>query len=538
MGLTAKAALIQEIKRLLQPQDRCVNCAARIVVYARGDDDKPYAAYSYLKVYGGIYDRVTKRYVRDEQGRLVLPPPGEVKEIDCHPGQVRFLTVRRKKFRRIVMVGATGSGKTEAMVRRRWLLCLENPNTKRGLTAPTNSQRRTVWDKFLEFGKARGWVDEDGASESKKQIRTVNGCTVDVLATQRQSKDKGHPTQGKDWDDCGADESSSMDDSAHVDLWDRGRNSPSYGVDEATSLDDYPSFLMRLESYKAQPEHYCIIKCFGDDNPWTPRAFLEAKIAEYGGRDSRLAKRRIFLEDIPPDRLVYPRFVLATHVKRVPKEAKDITERVTREVLGTSYQYVMGQDFGVLTTVTVVLKCFELPGKRRAWWVLDEITSRNEYSDRHARLIKSRYPDPEDYVVIADPHFNTREGSDKSDYTMFRNEGLTIMRAAGDTAVAKKHITVKHRIAMVNGLFDDGKAQPSLYLDADGDMRPKCRELAKAFLSLQYNDQGKPEPERKDHYDMTHWPDALGYGLYRFERFRGGDVEVLKSKPWYAEGTA
>ena len=394
-----------------------------------------------------------------------------------------------------------------------------------------------MWDKFVEFGKARGWID--GEADSKKQIRTANGCVVDVLATQRQSREKGHPTQGKDWDDCGADVSSSMDDSAHVDLWDRGRNSPDYTVDEATSLDDYPSFLLRLEAMRAQPEHYLIIKCYGEDNPWTPSSFLEAKIAEYGGPESRMTRRRIRLEEVPPDRLVYPRFSLARHVQRLPKGAIDITQRVTLEVLGTAYQYVMGQDFGVLTTATVVLKCYSLPGRTkgdRAWWAVNEITSRNEYSDRHARLIKAQYPEVSSYAVIADPHFNVRESADKSDYTQFRNEGLTIMRAAGDTTVAKKHITVKHRLAMVNALFMDGKDEPHLYLDCDGDMRPTCQQLAKALVSLQYNDHGDQQPERKDKYDMTHWPDAVGYGLYRFERFRGSSTlePLAQQKPWYA----
>ena len=88
---------MQEIRRHLNPDDRYVNCTARLVVYVRGDDDRPRPFLSYLKIYGGVYDRVAKRYVRDEAGELVMPKPGDVHEIDCHPGQVQYLTLHRKK---------------------------------------------------------------------------------------------------------------------------------------------------------------------------------------------------------------------------------------------------------------------------------------------------------------------------------------------------------------------------------------------------------------------------------------------------------
>jgi hypothetical protein len=38
---------------------------------------------------------------------------------------------------------------------------------------------------------------------------------------------------------------------------------------------------------------------------------------------------------------------------------------------------------------------------------------------------------------------------------------------------------------------------------------------------MAYDDFGNAESVRKDYSDPTHWPAALGYGLFRFERLRG-----------------
>ena len=121
----------------------------------------------------------------------------------------------------------------------------------------------------------------------------------------------------------------------------------------------------------------------------------------------------------------------------------------------------------------------------------------------------------DDCIVIADPHFNSKE-ADKSDYHKFREVGWKLYPSVHGK------IPVKHRISMMNSLFKDAKGTRRLFLHCDGNKRPACQKLAEALMSHQYDHAGRPQPARKDRRDVTHWPDAVGYGLFPFERIRGG----------------
>ena len=211
---------------------------------------------------------------------------------------------------------------------------------------------------------------------------------------------------------------------------------------------------------------------------------------------------------------------------------RDITASVIRERYGdkAGRQYLIGQDFGALVTCSVVLKCFAGPGgmKDRQWWVIDEITSYGEYSDKHARKLRQKY-DPAEVLVVADPAINTKDG-DRSDYTLFRNEGIDIVRAADPTRLTKRA-----RIAMVNSLLEDATGARRLFIDADGGGSPLAPKLVHALRAQEYDDQGNPETGRKNYSDTTHWPCALGYGLYPFESIRAierPESPVPIKPPW------
>ena len=503
--------LRERLDRLLRLDGRFVDCAARLAVYERGPDGRAVKAHLRPTVFGGVYDRHRRCYVYGEETmpggmvRRYLHLPETIYEIPCHAQQLVLLEHKRPGVMRVVALGAMGAGKSEAIVARALINCLKRPNTNGGLVAPISNQRTTVWDKFIKLAGPMGLVAD--VSHSRKQIRLVNGCVIDVLSAKRQTKDRGSPMQGKSWDWCCIDESSSVDDESHAEIAARGRsNAERYVIYEATTNDDFSHFVLRLERMKLQPARYEILKFYGHGNPWVPLEQWERLKSEIPSE--REYRRKVLLEDAPRERLVYPRFFVATHLRPRPAAGEDITRKVTEDVLGRPYSFVMAQDFGALVTTTVVLKRYV-----EGWWALDEITTRQEYSDRHARLLKKQY-NPEDFIVIADPHFNVKE-SDRSDYALFRNEGLTIIKAHDE------QIRRKHRIQMLNSLLRDNDGATRFFIDADSNGRPTCRQLVQSFLTLQYDEHGNPETDKKDYRDMTHWSAAVGYGLYRFEKFRG-----------------
>ena len=521
MPKSERTILVEKIRRTLRPGDRYVSCAFRLVSHTPGPAGKATPFRSFTRVYGGLYDRVARRYVVDAGGRRVVPPV--VHEVSCHEGQVRFLLLTRKGLKRVIGIGAMGAGKTMAGVIKALMLAVDHPNTCGGLVSPIGKQKDLVREKFLGLAGPLGLIENDEPSRSR--ITLVCGSAVDVMAAQKSRKDRGYPFQGRDWDWAVADESSSIEDGAHTEMMARGRtNADVYCIYECTTYDDYPAFVMRLERCKLHPDKYELIKYFAEHNPFIDRDAHADNLRTMPDREYR---RKVLLEDVPPDRLVYPHFAVGRHVKPRPAQALDATEAVTHQLFGTGYKYVLGQDFGQLVSATIVLRCYRINGVL-CWWAEDEITSWNEYSNKHARLIRSRGYGPEDCIVIADPHLNSPD-SDKSDYNLFRNEGWTIMKAH------HSKIAVRHRLNMVNSLLENanysttrclpscprncaGHGESRLFLDCDGEGRPHCERLARALLTFQKREDGTPQPVRKDANDQTHWPDALGYGLYPAEK--------------------
>ena len=536
-------------------QARFVDCAARLVVHRTGHMGMPVPNRTILKVYGGRYDRVLRRYVRGDDKRKVVPD--RVESIKCHEGQVRFLTVRKRGLKWVMGVGAMGAGKSMSGATRLLLELLDGANTTWGAIGPTLTHvDANILAYFLALVVPLGWLDVH--AKKARAVRLVNNGGAEFYGAEKRSTEGGYSFQGRNWDGCVVDEGSKIEAGAHGEIAGRGRTKASrYVVYECTVFDDYPDFTLRIERLRLEPEKYLIIWYHCD---WNCFIEVEAHLANLRSTLSHRDYRRLVLliEDAP-ERRVYSHFRLGVHVRPVPTGALDVTERVTKEVLGVPYKYVMGQDFGAIVTCTIVLKCFELPGKKgqRHWWAVDEITSRYLVSSRHARKILHAYADPDDFVVLADPHTNMPGDADASDYTMFRDAGINVHRAATEHAVKKNKISIRQRISMVNSLLEDANVSPErcrefncstpgcaghgeahLFVDAKAANDPACRDLANAFLRFQLNEHGQAKPEKKDEkHDLTHWVDAVGYGLWRFERARVTGIEVVRPEPqapWYA----
>ena len=491
------------------------------------------------RVWGGRYDRVLCRYVG---------PAEEVVELKCHPGQIQLLTLEGDDaygrpleapgVLRVLALGSPGAGKTMGACTKALLNALEAPNTTGGLLGPTGDRRKVVWDSFLEICPP-SWIQQIRRSDN--EVVLASNVKVQILAAKSSSVQYGSPLQGRSWDWAVPDEAQNYTDESHGEIATRGRRAGSkYRILETATNAQVPSFRIRLEQFKTSPQ--CRrINFTGYQNPWVEPAWWHAMQGDMSERDFR---EKVLAEDVPPERMVYPRFNYSEHITpvgRLPKWLSDIERKrwgklrdVTEDITGDRFnerraKFILAQDFGVLVNCTIVLRAFRTSSGDLIWWACDEVTTNNGSTEYHAYALKKRY-DPDDCVVIADPHFNTKE-SDKSDYNIFQELGWFIK-----PAVFGK-ISVKHRVAMFNALLEDGagvangvRGMRRFFIDCDSTGKERCKYLVRSLVSSELDEQGLPEKDRKNGMqDPSHWPSAAQFGLFHWERTRGASrVEVVR----------
>jgi len=520
-----KSLLREQIASLLRRDDRYIDLGAQLRVWrcpcgiphrewpaGKPHDFAAEPAELLPTVYGGRYDRLLRKYVGE---------PKVIREIACHEGQIPVLTFDEPGVLRVLALGSPGAGKTFAAVRRALLMGIARPNSVGGLIAPTNDRRQILWRDFLEACPPE-WLED--VKTSKKEIVLANRTVIQVLAARASSAQYGSPLQGRSFDWAVVDESQNVTDEGHAEIATRGRRAGKrYIIFETATNAQVPAFRVRLESFKTAPDRRRI-NFTGFQNPWVePDYWLRMK----GDLSERDYREKILAEDVPPERLLYPRFDFAKTVVprgQVPAFAttdverqfysglRDVTEEITLKLYDRPCKFIVGQDFGVLVNASVILKCYQNRLGERLWWAIDEITSNGE-TDIHARKIL-RFYNPAEIVVVADPHFNTKE-ADKSDYNIFKNAHL-------DTKPATHgRITVEHRISMMNALLEDAVGRRRFFIDCDANRQPKCKYLVQSLLISQRNEHGEPEKDRKSGItDPSHWTSAVQYGMYPWEQIR------------------
>ncbi len=507
--------LIEKAERLAAVDGRFVDMAARLQVVHRNPDGsgQPIKGKLMPEIYGGRYDRILGRYV----GR-----PEHVHIFTATEQQVEALhKALRGQHTETVLLGAPGSGKTYFLLLWAVLKSLMRPETTGGLCAPTNDRRLILWNDGVQLLSPLGWLDKDGVKATAKEIHLKNGVVWQVLATKAPSKEMGSPLQGRSWSWAGKDEMQSIAEDSHREIATRGRRAgTSYKiVGTATNQIYLASWRLYLERAKASPKH-AIHRMAGKANVYVDEQYWEDLRHQM---PENLYNALILGQDVTPERLVYNSFSIQDNVRQIPKDWKDITQKVTQEIYGQPYRYVVGQDFGVLWNASIVLKCLQDPkpqdgdpGKGRTWWAVDEVHTKMSTGEHHAHeLLKSRLlstVNKSDFIVVADPHHNSTD-VDKSDYAMFVNAGITIRQAR----LGK--ISVTHRLNMMNTLFRDASGRRRLFIAADAHNRELCPMLTKALLTQEYTETGR-HMGKKDLSDMSHWPDAVGYGVYPWEKIR------------------
>lgn len=510
MSATERQRLIKRLSQKLLPRHRLVPMWAQLRVWRRGADGQAHPAELLPRLYGGVYDRLLKRYVRDAK-----PGPGEVHEIPVHPGQLPLVLHPGGKLR-VMAFGGPGSGKTRAAVIWLVLAALTFPGKAFGNVGATGERTLRMVEAHHEVVPS-AWVDEESEHQGKRKHLWANGSRHDFRAAKEPSHAIGTPIQGVSWWRAVIDETQNVSDRAQRDVDERGRSAGgAYMIIEtATNVDDLPGFAVKREEYK-HAKNKQILRLNPMDNPWVELEYWDLIRENYTERQWR---QRILSEDLEAESRTYYAFNFGVHVRPRPRQGDpeyvEITRQKTAERGAEAREAIAGVDFGVLVNAAEMVRAYRhLPTRQVHWWVTGEITgSLTLGTGGFARqVVKAVGGDPEDVVVYADPHVNTRD-TDKSDIAQFRQRGIETHPAGAPP------IRVKHRVEMLNVLFD----RCVLFIDTvDGSSAACAPRLVQSLLTMQVDEQGNLEPIRKNgEKDPSHWPAALAYGLYPWNRIRG-----------------
>lgn len=492
---------------------RFTDMTARVRVYRRDARGKAQPAELLPDTYGGIWDSWKRQYIS----------LGEPVEIKVHPGQVRLLDAFDEPgLRRILALGSQGGGKTEGIITVALLLLLWHPGKTGGIVAPTRGRIKVVWRKFLKSCPAH-WIRDVRPGDN--EIVLVTGSVIQFFAGKRQSKTSGAPYAGNDWWWAVEDEQQDLDQDAIEEVDARGRINPDFQVFSSATNEPYGEFQRRVQEYSGNPTHK-VVRFTGPENSFTDLRFWENLKANWS---TDAYNRKILCLDVPVDGRVYPAFSHVENIGQRPAHSlvgssADITSKVTAAKYGEGYEYVVGVDFGMRTTASVILKCFRPPlawgaPAERQWFVVDEVVTESQTNDWHAsELLKRFNGDPTKFICITGQDSNSTQ-PDRSDFVLFKRRSINIVRASWG-----KRLYAYHRYSMVNALLHAADGHRRLMVDCDVNRKVKAPLTVDSLALLMLGANDRPETYgkgTKGGEDRTHYTDALGYALFPFENFRG-----------------
>jgi hypothetical protein len=510
--------LIERLEAGLSETERHHDVACRLRVYRRDANGDAQPAEWLPKIYGGRYDTWTRQYGG---------PAEKVHEVKIHEGQLPLIGEIGTDQRHVANVGPPGGGKTEGVVSVAVALSARRCNAIGGMVAPIGDKRKILWRKYLARVEPFGWISR--VSEKNHEIRLKNGTLLQFVAMKKQSRDASSPAAGLDWHWCVVDEEAYIDDDAMREVDARGRINPKYQIFSSGTNESIHHWQMRLQRYHASPRA-TVIRYRGLDNAFTRPEHWEALKADWSDEDYR---RFINCEEVPREGRVFPRFsygestaTTGQHIGPTPETrwyqpaGQDITAELTYAKWQASYRWIVGWDPGVVHSASVILKAYRGTGvDERNWYAIDEVTTKDGTTEFHARdLLRwfhARGVSQTDVLVIGDPHEN--KDTDRSDYIQMRAAGFTTKPSNGGD-----RIEIRHRVAMTNALLADANGRRRLHLAPSIAGAPQANKLAESLGTLMWGSQGMIDYKHKTELNVAHWADALGYGLFPFERMRGG----------------
>lgn len=456
--------------------------------------------------FGGLYDRVTRRFVGPSR-RPVRWFCGEaVEPLLLHQGAPRLLAY-----------GAEGSGKTQTLAKWLLLRALEHAGHDRviGATSPTNQRMRgllrAIGQKLPQHWGT--WV------ESAKEYRLCFHTTIQCVSVAKRSDAEGSPIQGWNWVACGSDEFQDQFE-ANDDIETRGRDAPDGMYRRfctATAKDS--SAWRTFRDGLLRSSYWQIARLAGWTNPFVEPMWWEQLRHTLAPREY---KRRVLAEDVGPERQTYYCWERAKNLVPVPPGFRDRTTNALRA--WGDFKLLLGHDPGVRQDVTTVLKNFSPPRQALSlWWVVGELTTQQTTTPAHAdalvRFLWERFAvRPEECLLFCDPQneHETHGQPHVSVYRALRRKGFTVHSPAR----RKKRVPLRAGTEMVNLLLCSEAGDRRLFVE-DTPHGPCAPNLVRAFESEETDLEGNPEAGPKDETDLSHWPASLRYALWPLEREHG-----------------
>lgn len=505
-----RARYIERIRDIGDASDRFIDIAARLQVYRRGKDGKPEKAELLPQVWGGRWDTRARKYV----GRA-----SRISEISCHPGQIDLLTFHEQGIGRVLALGAKGGGKTDAIVRRAILNALEIPGGFHGLVAPTAKRLGIVWNKAVSLLRELGWLKSIRWSEGC--VEMLNDSRLLFMSSKRQSADLGSPIAGYDLHSCVEDEQQNIDDESLAEVDARGRVAASFCVFSAATNERIPEFQARVLQYRQAPWAK-VLRFTAEENPWYSLDRLNQMKAQWSPDEWR---RIMESEDVPHERAVYPQFSISENCRPLPDVFHDITRQITKAKFdpnGSGYDYIIGSDFGVLTTCSTWFRVMRDPSGDRLWWAVGEVVTKNNTAAHHVEDCKEwgrkngMMLHDTRLLFVSMPHVNAGQKgqTEQHDFVQVKKAGMRIVQASAAP------ISRKHRFSMVNAMACAADGKRRLFV-ATKSGKLTCPRGVESFGGLLYGPDGNPNAFGKGEHDLTHFTDTFGYALFPWEQFRG-----------------
>ena len=455
--------------------------------------------------------------------------------------------------------GSEGAGKSVALVMWTAVRVLEHVgrNVTGAITVPTTPRFRAVKKEIAKIWPARWyrWKERDHAYAFHV------GPSVQIVSAVQRSEAGGSPLQGDSLEWCASDE---LQDhfGLEADIMSRGRGSDRYLRLCTSTSKDYSEWRDFRATVQASTM-WTFARMLGMDSPFVDADFWQ-NIRRSGTVTEREWRRRYLAEDVGPERQVYFNWRRTydngnpAGLRSIPDGARDVTAEILAPWVSNA-AVLIGHDPGERQQVSVFLKAFIIPGQRKGddrprWFVVDEVTSPEATIHAHAQVVLARLrsqwnchtpgrdgrPDPSSPIALVriDPHTRGGEGHPGSDVaTIWKSLGMVARAAAYKstaTTVEPAIIKRRQRIDLVNTLLsataDVGEVRRLfvatrsgfLWPENERDHRAAAPNLVKAFETMEFNEAGKAETERKDGDDLSHWPAATGYALWNVEAPRLG----------------
>ena len=479
---------------------------------------------------GGKWDCVLRRFVGPAQRHIVW----HVSE-----RQASVILDRDPRRTRKLLYSAEGGGKT--VTAAMWAivqvihLAAAGIFVAGGATAPTNERLQTLVKAIRER------IPSDDARTSTpgalatwfhqaRELRFVTGHVIQGRSTKKASAATGSPIQGYTWAFSVDDElQDTIENGADTDIESRMRGvATSRRLGTATAKDS--PWWRNWRDEKLTTPDWGIERIRYDENPFVHMEHWERLRRQCTKRDW---DRRGLALDVGPERMLYHTWDREKNLVPVPRiGAKDCTHRVVGESV------LVGHDPGKLFDVSLLLRCYEVRGQR-LWWVIDEYTTESTTIDQHIAGFKSyiqtnwqlQYPQPDEPKVLvrADPYSDSSEDQpDKGVYHAWKLHGFRALSAAyNNKGEGKGRVPKEARIEMVNRLLCNAAGERRLFIACDEHRKPSAPRLVEAIELSERDEGGKAETQKKNRRDMSHWPAALGYALWPYERIR--DIGSLRS---------